>query len=1048
MPSVILQKFSKRQNIFLFSYYLLVAFTGFFIGSFDILVHSNFFLGFGYKDLAGTYIISGFSGIVVSYAYSRLYKKMNPKILLVTILTLVVITCGAYYILNLYTDYIYTELYGMICFFPVNILTILVLWRFIRKLLLPEATRIVYPKMNFYFSFGMLLSGISILFVIYLFYYRLGVVISFSSLFAILLLQFVVIYLFYKADFPIKEKEKFIPVQKSYKLFFSTKYSRQVLFYAILSSMVGFAIHYVFINTAWIGFRSFYGMTKFYSLFIVVLLVFIYGVDRYLIKRLLYSYDSPYSLALLPPILIIALFLALLVKILAGNVLAREHFSLFFLMIAMLQVGYLSAYRLIEKRSFQTLFHSLDLRIRQSAYPRIEGTARFTGLLFVSILILGLSFFKYYSLTMVLILAIVLAGFWFWNAVRMIKSFKKEQESIIGKFRYNRNLSERFISYDERKSKLFSSEEIEKIILALDITARFYPVEYENDLIKLISHPSDKLFNYILTKIDEKLIVDALHVLEQKINTLNGEALKKCRIVIDKLHQLSSKNVLSEYQIKSQLLSTDLFVRVQAVYALFYSNLPDKESILLSLSKDLHEDIRNLAIRLLAKTGDEKYTYILLDFIYPQSFNPYAFEAIVSLKDASLYFLERELNVPELDNQVLGRILHLLGKINTTKATNLLLSKLESADSYILNNSINTLIETKFQASKDNIYKILDYIVKLSGIITSHLNTYRFLNKKTALEILCNAYKNEIEANTDKLFKLLSLIYNPNIIGSLHKMFLEGSRAEISFSVELADQYIDADIKSLIFSFVEDISLDEKIERLDYYFPQPKPSLQEIFYQTLTSDFNSLTIYPRICALILIDRLKIHDFEDEISFCASHPEKVLSETAHFVRSRINLPQNLKKKSKANYRKAIPESEILETYKGLIASKLIKFKQIQGLTNLSEFVLQTLAQNAHELSFKSTEIIEVEEHLKDYSLIVSGTELLPLNGQKFSTKSAIIHVGLLKALNIKSLTLKSEGVLWCFKDIVVNELLYDNFDFANCILDSIENFKLNGGNGTT
>lgn len=69
--------------------------------------------------------------------------------------------------------------------------------------------------------------------------------------------------------------------------------------------------------------------------------------------------------------------------------------------------------------------------------------------------------------------------------------------------------------------------------------------------------------------------------------------------------------------------------------------------------------------------------------------------------------------------------------------------------------------------------------------------------------MVAEAYRQEIDKNYDLIFKLLSLIYNPQIIASIKHMLLDGSHSQVNHAIELVDTYFDEDIKPIFFHWLK-----------------------------------------------------------------------------------------------------------------------------------------------------------------------------------------------------------------------------------------------------
>jgi ATP:ADP antiporter, AAA family len=446
----------------------------------------------------------------------------------------------------------------------------------------------------------------------------------------------------------------------------------------------------------------------------------------------------------------------------------------------------------------------------------------------------------------------------------------------------------------------------------------------------------------------------------------------------------------------------------------------------------------------LARAGASGYNYSLIEFLYPGNYNPYAFEAIAASKDKAIDLLDREALLPGTSKVVLSRIIRLYGKIGTTNAIEKLLKTLEYDDSYLMDQTIEALYENRFQATKNDKYKILGYFVRLMGILTYNLYAYSVLSKFKKASLLSYGYLQEAELNIQNLFKLLSLIYNPNIITSIQQFFLAGSRAEISHAIELTDEYVDEDIKPLFLTIVEDISLSDKLKRLEYYFPQQKLTVKDIIISTLTYDFNLLTIYTRSCALLLLEYLKIPGYADELVFCSDHPEPIFAEAAKHVLNSYDTSIPKKKSKKLRWPKhSIQDFLSDDDHRKLMFVKYYELKKFNIFNSLSEHIALELTKVAREFELLKGQKLDIDDLSREYSILLTHVLLVNEEGKiNFEFGEYFISTGLLKSKNVRHIINGGEdGVVWAFHEDTVRRLLYDNIEFANVLITSLEHFKL-------
>lgn len=1036
---------NRQIKLFRILYSGFALFAGLFLGTFDIIVHALFFKNFGYHQLASSYVLSGLLGLLLSFLLTVLARRVSTRTLVNTNITFSLLLAGVYLVgVSQFPNnrIVYA---GMVVFFPVNMLIILSIWRYGRMLLTQKNTKEAFPKIKMAHFLGLATGGASFTVVLYFLQFEHLIYTAIGTLGILVILLLLLHIASRKSPVHIKDAVKYVPFKNKLLLFYGSSFTAYLILFSTFSAIVGFSLHFAFMNAAWAGFFNIEGMSKFYGLFISSAMIFTIVFDRYIIKRVLYAYDSPYSLVLLPPLLFAALAISILGFFLLGNIQPHEHFTLFFILLAIAKIGYISSQFSIQSPSLRTLYHSLDVRFRQVVYSRVEGGATMVGLAIAGGVILGLSYLKFYSPIIILVFLAVVIVLWMLITIKLIKEYRLSQDKILAKLRFSKASSQYKGSFPERVREILAKNDKEKIIEALKLIKLHKPLEYESNLKQLLSHPSAKVRTYALGCITRDKIDSTL----PKLNELAARLPESEREEVEQVIQSFGEGdymAVSKNTIKQKVFTGTDKEKVDLAFIIAQSDLKDKESLLTFLSKDQDIKVRNAAVKALARNASKNFNYSLLDFLYPEQFEPYALDAIAATGDSAIDFLERESMIPGANNLVIARIMRLYGRISTTRSINHLLGKLGTLNNYVMVHSLQALTEQRFQASKSNKLKIQNLIVKLVADLTYNLNTHNNLSRKKGYAPLFQAYQYEIQLNYQKLFELLGLLYNPNIIHSLRNLFLQGSRAQISHGLELADQYLDTDLKPLLFPLFEDISDNERIRKLELYFPQTKQKPLEIISNTLTQDYNKLSMYTRAIGMLMINDLNLKGFEHELIFNASHSEKMLNETALFVL------QNVYRKNYEEFRGILTRQEWLK-YKTdalvennreqLLLSRYSRLLQNRAFHGLGEYVIVGLASTARELVLEKGQSLNLDRITSKYSVILFEKNVTFNNNKQVSiVPSLFLPLDLLINKGITKFNAYSATRVWLFEKKVIEALIFDNIDLANTILYGINKFKIN------
>lgn len=513
-----IEKQEAGMSLFLF---ISAVLLGGFLGSFDVVSHAIFFEHWSQADFPIVYFLGGAFGLILFGIYAMLHKRLPYKVFHFLNLSLIGLIVIIYFVLYFFQPGEIVTFAGLVIMFPVNILLLLTFWRYCRKLLLPEQTKRIFLLIEFGVFTGIATICLIIFFFLGIYQHSVIALMALFSLLGLFLLQFPVDLYHRRSIFFNHKKENKVPVKSSVFVLWTTTFTRFLLVFAIVSSLLGFYLHYGFINLFRIKFPEVMQFSIYYPVFIICLFLLVILTDRLLIHKVLYSYDSPYSLALLPVGMIIVFIFTII-----GTALLRriEHANPlpFLLLVAMGKMIYEVARNTIQLPSFRTLYQVLDIRFLQIIYPQIEGTAVMLGMIMTGIVIALLQ--QYISNIMLFAAGgIILSIVWFFISVKLIKLYKAALQESYKKLKISRAVVHHTESYTEKIRKILVGDDPVKVINAMRLSARIEPLTYEKGLQRMLANPQPAIQNYVLRCIEEESLLNLLPEL-RKVQPASDES--------------------------------------------------------------------------------------------------------------------------------------------------------------------------------------------------------------------------------------------------------------------------------------------------------------------------------------------------------------------------------------------------------------------------------------------------------------------------------------------------------------------------------------------
>lgn len=1033
---------------------MVTSLQAFFLGAFAALFliasHVFFLDTWTPSDIPQAYIISGLIGVLLFSVYTYFNSRVNFRIFTTTCTFLLFAGSTALYVFFEFAENI--NLFGLSVMmpfslsFPVYFLVMLLFRKQTADILSPNQQRRLTGILRSAFIGGIIAASYGLFAAMYL-EWDLILILAFCSAFTgiAFILQIVISVHHRRSGFFPRNPRRISQLRSRFYEVFYTKYTLLLVAFIMLSALVGFIIHYNFIAETRFNYINSQSLTKFFGFFTGTMFFFVYLVERFLLRKILYAYDSPYSLVLIPAVLIIASLLALIIDLLVGQSNAFARFSFGFLMVAMLRIGYETTYEAIELPSLKVLFRTLDLRFIGAIKPRALGSIRMISLSLAGLIILVITMLNISRSLFINLTILVLTIIWVPVGIKLIKTYQNALRDHIRRLKSSkRTIGQEMLSIDEKTHFLINSHDPVKSVNTLSVIERLEPLTHEKHLVSLLGTESQQLRKYLLERIDENALLSSLPHLKQLLPEespkQNGHLTKLVNRFEIKLNAGSSRK-----SIENLVNSHTLTDRILAAEIIGNSGVGEYADFLLQLIRDFEPEVKLASIKAIARLAHPGHSYVLIGYLTTPVFYPYAFEALIKIGDPALPFMEENFLLPEADNRLLLRIVRIYGKIGTQAAMESLLSKIENQNRSISRHALFALREAKFQASPGNINRILNDIVRLINIMSWNFGAYATVREHNELSLLSDALYTEIEDNYEMLYHLLGLAYNPTSIGNIKLMINEGSDTDISFAIELLDQIVNEEIKQVFFPVVENISVKERFKQLQYFFQFLNDTPENLIVDIITRDFNQISLYVKACAIDSLLKLKHVDANQELLACIFHPNQLIRETAAHVlyQTRPEMLESVHNRLASEHvieiRSAL--SHLNDGIPYLLLDRIRFIRNCRPFENISEDVLLEIirALVVHQMKPNEEFLVKREDVHFAFMIIIEGKAQINISSGKVLTfaKNDIIYSDILAEDCPYSLKALTDLRFYSLEQEVLNSLMFDYIDFRDTVLEIIE-----------
>jgi hypothetical protein len=705
MYSFLLRKLNieKNETGFFILLFISACSLGVFLSTFDIAAHSLFFDTLLQKDLALLYIFSGLFGLILFNIYALVFRRLTVKLFNFIILSVLLLVILGYVYFNHFQPSKWTAFFGLAMMYPINLLALLNFWRYVRKLIQPLQLRNTSYIIELGIVLGIICGGYGIIWILWHFDFNLIPKITLAAILVHFILQFPLNNKHSKIPSFIHRKDHYVPSKRSSLFLFSSKYTNYLFFFVFLASIIAFLIHFVFIGLSRVSFPHIIGMSKFYGLFTGTLYLFMFSVERFLSRRILYSYDSPYSLVLLPVAIAAILIVTLVVQTTLGNSTALSRFTFLFILIGMSKIVFETTKYTIQIPSLRTLSKTLDIRYLQAIFPRIEGSIVMLGMVATGGIIIGLISSNFYSLLIILLAALLLTSVWFFFAVKLIKAYKTSLTGTYKKMRIMRTSDSKADSYFERIRKILVGTDSIRVINTLKLSSQIEPLTYEKTLLRMLANPEPAIQEYVLQCIENEKLLDFLPDLKEVKPSSEKAKEFLNRICSEFEKQINLNNTKKDLELL--INSRSVHDRIFAAQVIGTRKDLKMTPALVNLSREFEPEVKLAAVKAMVRIRSAEHSYLLIELLNSPQFHAYAFEALIEIGEPAVEYLERLFMNPGIDDKILARVVRIYGKISSDHSIELLLNKLDNQSKRVTFHIIEALREANFQANNLNIHK-------------------------------------------------------------------------------------------------------------------------------------------------------------------------------------------------------------------------------------------------------------------------------------------------------------------------------------------------------
>ncbi len=657
--------------------------------------------------------------------------------------------------------------------------------------------------------------------------------------------------------------------------FFSYRYIVVLSAFVVVSFTALRFIDYSFFNVATTTFNE-TELPVFLSLFEATVVIFGFLFATFATDRIQQEYGLKVSLIINPLLLIVFTSAALGLGYFFGyenTADASASVIFFFIMVAMSKLFVNSLRDALDSPIFKFYYVPIEKSIKLDAQTKIEGIVTAFATIVAGGLIVLINSFKIFDLLSITFFTLPLLAAWYFLINKMYHGYRDTLQTSLQR---NRSSVEghvvREFTLNSVLEKEINSSAEEKVIYGLKLMEKLEPALFETSIVRLADSDLRKVKQFAQDKIKELGI-------ENQKNTSEISGLAKQAVGAAEDSDLLSISADKLMKLGKSVRQTDRLLAAKLLRKLISQRTI---FILLELLRDADAKVRQEAILTARKVKRSETWPVMIDLL---SSPLYSNQVTAALKEAGpsvLPVLDTAFYRSGQSDQVMLKIVQIMGHIGGTEAWQLLWKKSDYPDKRVVKQIFYSLRFTNYNAKGRERNQVMELLDTEIGKTLWNLCAQEELPNVEHFKFLKEALREELRDNNDQISLLMSILYDPQSVQLVRENIETGTSDGIAYALELMDLFVDQEMKPKLFPLFDDISVKEKMNRLQVYFPRESYNPVQVVNYILNRDFNLNNRWTKMCAVY--SSAFIPEFRVSRGLIGQmfNPDRLLQETAAWV----------------------------------------------------------------------------------------------------------------------------------------------------------------------
>jgi hypothetical protein len=762
-------------------------------------------------------------------------------------------------------------------------------------------------------------------------------------------------------------------------------------------------------------------------------------------QRIMNNYGLKISLFILP--IVVGLFS--IGSLLTGTFLGYDKniaptaFIYFFLFVSLNRLFNWTLRDSLENPIFKLFFIPLDNRLRFNIQSKIEGLVNESSRFIAGLLVFALAFLPFFKIVHISIFCLILSVAYFFVVNSMYGGYRNKIRLKLESGDVKQDKLEK--GYTQITQKLEDMLQLSipgKAVFSFKLLEKINAAQVPSWLNSLIKNDDESTRNYAQEKINELkgLSVSDRYVIRMDPSKVSGE--KNILSKVDLQLIIENGGDITKTRIQKLTRSNDANDRHYAAELLLHTPKEESTSFLMELLADSEPKVRNTAIKTAIKKSTPEVINAVIENLGNAVYSNQAMNALVLMGQSTLPNLDVAFYRNGQSTQMMLRIIQVIGRIGGQRAKEILWNKIDYPNKLVVSQVLLSLGECGFKAGISQVTRIKYAIESDISDISWNLSAIQEIGNDGFHDHIKAALRWEIQSDIEHIYMLLTMLYDTRSIQLVKENIDSGTPEGITYAIELLDVFLSEQLKQRVIPILDDLNDNERINRLEYFYPRVKLDDKLVLKFLINRDFTQSNRWTKACVLFQIGVLKIYDFKLDLIAQLFNPDPLVKEVSAWALYQIN-PDEYHKHARrlGEGAKRDIDNLIVHGKKMTRFNRVLFFQKVSVFEHVPGVILSSLADITEEIRMKAGHAITLDEKFNnDFYVVAQGRVDLYFKGAVSGTFSEGQFIGEMLGhqnyLNTNLLTATSEAIILKFDKDQFYELLADNVRLADKVLEYI------------